>query len=203
MLYIDFCKAPKGFWVGCVEYNNGRAFASGRTMEFLVKNMKTMAYHTWRMSAYNIMLSSRQMERGEFESKHARFMSAKFRGKFWNEKIEKQKEEPKTTIKKRNLKRIKVVVDGVLYNSISEAESKTGMKPDTLGQALRHGQRVTLGHTIAYANDLAEPVKVETTKIENAIQLNTEEAKYSYEEKEGTLYVYEKKLVAQYKIENK
>ena len=54
MLYIDFCRNQKrGLWVGCVEYNNGRAFASGRTMDLLVSNMKTMVNRTWRISATN------------------------------------------------------------------------------------------------------------------------------------------------------
>ena len=198
MLYIDFCKAPKGFWVGCAEYNNGRAFASGRTLDLLVANMKAMAYHTWKVSAYNVMLSSRQMEIGEFESKHAKFMSTKFRGKFWNQKVE----EPKVKTTRKNTRKIKVVVDGVLYDSLSEAETKLGFKPDTLGQALRHGQSMTLGHTIAYANDLPQFKKPETPKIEKPKEeVKTEDAKFSYEEKDGVLYVYEKKLVAKYKIE--
>lgn len=200
MLYIDFCKAPKGFWVGCAEYNNGRAFASGRTLDLLVANMKAMAYHTWKVSAYNVMLSSKQMEIGEFESKHAKFMSTKFRGKFWNQKVE----EPKVKTTRKNTRKIKVVVDGILYNSLSEAETKLGFKPDTLGQALRHGQTMTKGHTIAYANDLPQFKKAEekpcmVEKEETVVKEN--KIKYFYEKKDGMLCVYKKELVAQYEIE--
>ena len=158
MLYIDFCRAPKGFWVGCVEYNNGKTFASGRTMDLLVKNMKMMVNHTWKISARNVMLSSRQMEIGEFESKYIQFMSTKFRGKFWNQKIETEKtEENKVkTIKRGRTQGLKVVVDGVLYNTISEAATKLGLKGDTLGQALRYNRTMCMGHVIAYANDLPQ-----------------------------------------------
>ena len=139
------------------------------------------------------------MEAGEFEQKHMLYASKKFKGKFWNEKTETIK------TKDNSKKRKKVVVDGVLYDSISEAERAINMKQDTIGQALRHKQKICMGHSIAYADELPqfkiqEPVKVETTKTEYGVTKHTE-AKYSYEEKNGILYVYERKLVAKYEIE--
>lgn len=141
MMYIDFCKSPKGFWVGCGEYQNGRVFASGRTLDILTKHAKTMAYKTWRMSARNIILSSRQMEQGEFESKHGAYMCNRFKGKFWNEKPRQ------------------------IYMVREEKEEKK------------------------------ETVEPKTTRKEST--------KFIYEEKNGVLYVYEKKLVGEYQLETK
>jgi hypothetical protein len=141
MIYVDFCKSPKGFWVGCGEYQNGRAYASGRTIDILVKHIKTVVYRTWGVSARNVILSSRQMEQGEFQAKHGMFMSSKFKGKFWNE--------PKQ-------KKVTVV---------------TELKIET-----------------------EEPKEKEKEK-------KKESAKFIYEEKNGVLYVYEKKLVGEYQLE--
>ena len=135
MIYVDFCKSPKGFWVGCGEYQNGRAYASGRTIDILVKHIKLMVYRTWKISARNVMLSSRQMEQGEFEAKHLVYMSNKIKGKLWNE--------PKP-------KKIKVSI-------VPEVEEPKTQK--------------------------------------------RESTKFIYEEKNGVLYVYEKKLVGEYQLE--
>lgn len=140
MIYVDFCKGPKGLWVGCGEYQNGRAFASGRTMDILMTHIKTVVYKTWKISARNVMLSSRQMELGEFEAKHLVYMNNKVRGKIWNE--------PKP-------KKIKVSV-------------------------------------------VQEPEK---EKIEEQKTQKRESTKFIYEEKNGVLYVYEKKLVGEYQLE--
>ena len=58
-----------------------------------------------------------------------------------------------------------VIVDGVKYDSIQEAEEKCGFKRDTLGQALRHGQTKTKGHTIAYADEIPTEKPIEIQKI--------------------------------------
>lgn len=142
MIYVDFCKSPKGFWVGCGEYQNGRAYASGRTLDILVKHIKTVVYRTWGMSARNVVLSSRQMEQGEFEAKHLAYMGNKFKGKFWNE----QKAKKLTVVKKPTI----------------ETEEKE------------------------------EPKEKEKKR---------ESTKFIYEEKNGVLYVYEKKLVGEYQLE--
>lgn len=146
MIFVDFCKGPKGYWIGCAEYQNGRAFASGRTIDILVDHIKTMVYKTWRISARNVMLSSRQMEIGEFEAKHKRFMSARFLGKFWNEKPKYYM--PKTSVKKE---------ENVVLNKEEKQEITGKIKKDT--------------------------------------------PKFTYEEKDGVLYVYEKRLVAKFDIE--
>lgn len=198
MLYIDFCRAPKGVWVGCVQYNNGRVFSHGRTLDHLVTNIKTMVNHTWRLSTASVILSSKQMEKDEFEQKHLLYASSRFKGKYWKEKTEVQKIKlPKETRAK------KVVVDGVLYNSISEAEKVLGIKPDTLGQALRHNQQFCLEHVVGYADNLPQFKKPDIPTIKEEKQMPKEEKKgnYTYEEKDGILYVYEKKLVAKYEIE--
>lgn len=144
MVYVDFCKSPKGYWVGCGEYNNGRVFASGRTIDILVEHIKTMAYKTWKMSARNVILSSRQMETGEFEEKHKRFMSVRFIGKFWNAFTKKELVKARVETHQKEKTSVKVA-----KNVISKPENKTG---------------------------------------------------YTYEEKDGILYVYETKLIAQYKL---
>ena len=196
MIFVDFCKGPKGFWVGCAEFQNGRAFASGRTLDILLDHIKTMVYRTWKISARNVMLSSRQMEVGEFQAKHFIFMSPKFKGKFWNETPKRYQQTTKYTT--RNKK--SVIVDGNFYDSISEAEEKLGLKGDTLGQALRHNQTTTMGHTIAYAktNQLLEEKTEEKQEITGKIRKDT--PKFTYEEKDGVLYVYETKLVAKFEV---
>ena len=105
-----------------------------------------MVYKTWRIAARNVMLSSRQMEIGEFEAKHKRFMSARFLGKFWNEKPKYYM--PKTSVKKE---------ENVVLNKEEKQEITGKIKKDT--------------------------------------------PKFTYEEKDGVLYVYEKRLVAKFDIE--
>ena len=51
MIYIDFCKGTNGLWIGCAEYNNGRYFATGRTLDILVKNIKTGGAKVFRCSS--------------------------------------------------------------------------------------------------------------------------------------------------------
>ena len=116
---------------------------------------------------------------------------------------------------KGSTKSKKVVVDGVLYDSISKAERTLGLKQDTLGQALRHNKQFCLGHVIGYADNLPQfkkpdipsmPIaekhyEKETIKKENVMPKEEKKGNYTYEEKDGVLYVYEKKLVAKYEIE--
>jgi len=146
MIFVDFCKGPKGYWVGCAEFQNGRAFASGRTLDILVDHIKTMVYRTWKISARNVMLSSRQMEVGEFQAKHYAYMSARFKGKFWNEKPKYYT--PKTSVKK---------AENVILNKEEKQEEITG-------------------------------------------KIRKDTPKFTYEEKDGVLYVYETKLVAKFEI---
>jgi len=46
-----------------------------------------------------------------------------------------------------------VIVDGILYESVRKAEQVCGFKYDVLRQALRAGQNMSNGHTIAYADE--------------------------------------------------
>lgn len=102
MIYIDFCKGPKnGLWIGCAEYNNGKYFATGRTLDVMVQNIKTGGARVFHVSARQFILSSKQMEPGEFESKYIKFASNIFKGRFWyNHETIKPKEETKTESKK-------------------------------------------------------------------------------------------------------
>lgn len=132
MIYIDFCKGPKnGLWIGCAEYNNGKYFATGRTLDNMVKNVKMGGAKIFNVSARQFILSSRQMETGEFEQKYYIFMSNIFRGKYWNnhgvttiiketKEIEQKKEEkmpciPSTKEAKKDIKYVYEIKDGVLY----------------------------------------------------------------------------------------
>lgn len=79
---------------------------------------------------------------------------------------------PKTTkkIKKHkrtvvNTKKTPVIVDGIRYDSVSEAEVRCGLKRDTLGQALRKNQKTSKGHTIAYAETNAMEGKMPIVDI--------------------------------------
>lgn len=146
MIYIDFCKGPKnGLWIGCAEYNNGKYFATGRTLDIMVTNIKTGGARIFNVSARQFILSSKQMETGEFESKYIKFASNIFKGRFWyNYETIKPKEETKTESKK----------------------------------------------------------KVEQMAQIPSVQEFKQDKKYLYEIKDGVLYVYEKKLVAKYEVED-
>ena len=150
MIYIDFCKGPKkGLWIGCAEYNNGKYFATGRTLDVMVTNIKTGGARVFHVSARQFVLSSKQMEPGEFESKYIKFASNIFKGRFWyNHEIPKPKEE---TIKKEP--------------EIKEKE----------------------------VEQMAQIPSVQEFK---------QDKKYLYEIKDGVLYVYEKKLIAKYEVED-
>ena len=55
---------------------------------------------------------------------------------------------------KREGRQIKVVVDGIVYNSIREAEMAIkDFRPNTLSGALKNGQKMMKGHKIAYFNE--------------------------------------------------
>ena len=127
MIYVDFCKGPKnGLWIGCAEYNNGKYFATGRTLDILMKNIKHGGTRLFRCSAMQFILSSKQMETGEFEQKYYRFMSTLFKGKFWNnygtikltQKEDKIEEKPieikQETLPQNKGKYLYEVKDGVL-----------------------------------------------------------------------------------------
>lgn len=87
-------------------------------------------------------------------------------------KNEYKSSEPKITKimpkyrKKRSAVAKKVVVDGVVYHSVTEAEESLGMKRDTLGQALRKGQTECMKHQIAYYKDVKnKPSVIEEQKL--------------------------------------
>jgi len=86
-------------------------------------------------------------------------------------KNEYKSSEPKITKimpkyrKKRSTIAKKVVVDGVVYDSVKEAENSLGFKRDTLGQALRKGQTECMKHQIAYYKDFKnKPSVIEEPK---------------------------------------
>lgn len=45
-----------------------------------------------------------------------------------------------------------VIVDGIYYNSGTEAALAVGLKPVTLNKSLREGRKICMGHTCEYAN---------------------------------------------------
>lgn len=74
----------------------------------------------------------------------------------------------KITKKKRKgtpRKKRAVLIDGIKYDSIGEAEIKCGFRADTLGKALRNGQHESKGHTIAYADEIPAEKPIEIQKI--------------------------------------
>jgi hypothetical protein len=147
MIYIDFCKGPKkGLWVGCAEYNNGKYFATGRTLDNMVKNIKTGGARIFNVSARQFILSSKQMETGEFEQKYYKFMNNIFKGKFWN----------------------------------------------------NHGMTTM----IKEAQEIEPKKEEQMSCIPSSIEKNKKDTKYLYEIKDGVLYVYEKKLIAKYEVED-
>ena len=93
-----------------------------------------------------------------------------------------------------------VVVDGVVYRSVQEAEKKCGFKRDTLGQALRHGQKESMGHTISYYHDVVETPKYDAPKQPTQPKVETDNTEYLYKVESGYLKIYRKELCKEYKI---
>ena len=111
----------------------------------MVKNIKMGGAKIFNVSARQFILSSKQMETGEFEQKYYKFMNNIFKGKFWN----------------------------------------------------NHGMTTM----IKEAQEI-EPKKEEQMPCVPSIEKNKKDTKYLYEIKDGVLYVYEKKLIAKYEVED-
>lgn len=94
MYIIKFCRAPSQRWVGVCEYNGGHVFASGRTIDELVKHMKGMMWFQ-KISAKQIVLDNKQHDTCEFEKLYKCFMSAIFVGRYWKNKNKPEKEPEK------------------------------------------------------------------------------------------------------------
>lgn len=60
MYYIKFCRAPSQYWVGQVVYKNGTFFSYGRTLDHMVKNVKTRLFNFDKVPASSIILETRQ-----------------------------------------------------------------------------------------------------------------------------------------------
>ena len=101
----------------------------------------------------------------EYANANAWTMSLKMEVKGYFEDAEKNKyntSSAKVTHKRTKKSRRKIswsraiVVDGVKYDSITEAEQILNIKKDTFGQALRNGRNTALGHIIQYADELPQ-----------------------------------------------
>lgn len=92
----------------------------------------------------------------------------------------------------KNKKGIKVIVDGVEYESVKLAEQKLGFGGDTLGAALRAGKNEALGHSIAYVD--------EPTKNATQPKADADDIEYLYKVENGYLKIYRKELCQSYKV---
>lgn len=87
MFYIEFARGPNN-WVGMVNYNDGHEFASGRTMDKLVFNMKARLYSYHKVSGYQVMLDTKQTNYDEFIEKYSKYMTTMFRTKYAKPSVE-------------------------------------------------------------------------------------------------------------------
>ena len=95
MYNVKFCKGPKGLWIGVTEYNGGHEFATGRTLDMLVKHMKMNMCSRHSVSARQIILDTKQTDAYEFEKLYKPFMSSIFKGRYWVDKNKGEFQEPK------------------------------------------------------------------------------------------------------------
>lgn len=102
MFRIEFCRAPSNYWIGVTEYNGGHIFASGRTMDVLVKHMKQQVRLVANASARQVVLSSTQTDTYEFGKKYKMFMTPIFLGRYW--KIKEEYDGGKELMKVQKLK---------------------------------------------------------------------------------------------------
>lgn len=80
MYYIKFCRAPSQYWVGQVVYKNGTFFSYGRTLDHMVKNVKTRLFNFDKVSGSSIILETRQSLPSEMALDK---MTKKFTTKYW------------------------------------------------------------------------------------------------------------------------
>lgn len=59
-------------------------------------------------------------------------------------------------------------MDGVLYNSGTEAACAVGLKPVTLNKALREHRKICMGHTCEYANQQPSDMNSNQSNIEGS-----------------------------------
>ena len=80
MYYVKFCRAPSGFWVGCLVYKNGTYFASGNTLDDLYHHMHKRMYNEARILKSSIQIESRQSLPSEMPVEK---MSKSFKTRYW------------------------------------------------------------------------------------------------------------------------
>lgn len=123
MYYIKFCRAPSGYWVGCLTYQNGVYWASGNTMDDLHKHMCKRMYNEGRIPTSSIIIDSRQSLPSEMPVEK---MGKAFKTRYWYEKdsmpestVEVVKKERKTRTKKApaNVVETPIKYDGHTYKT--------------------------------------------------------------------------------------
>lgn len=97
MYTIKFCKGPQKIWVGVTEYNGGHEFATGRTLDMLVKHLKNNMSVKHGVSARQAVLDTKQMDAYEFEKLYKPFMTPIFKGRYWVDKNKGEYTELATT----------------------------------------------------------------------------------------------------------
>lgn len=85
------------------------------------------------------------------------------------------KEQKKKRHRKESYNKKAVIVDGVRYESISDAEAKLGVKKDTFGQALRAKRYRSLGYSICYADEQKSENNLKNTEEKENITIDTED----------------------------
>lgn len=88
MITVSFTKNPAGtYWIGWTQYENGMYWASGRTLDDLIRNMKHRLYLEKGVSRRQVYLDTKQSTRLDVPFNR---MSNIFYGKFWKNSMSKQ-----------------------------------------------------------------------------------------------------------------
>lgn len=124
MYYVKFCRAPSGFWVGCLVYKNGTYFASGNTVDNLHHRMHKRMYVEARILKSQIQIESRQSLPSEMPVEK---MSKAFKTRFWYPKNVElssvgeiaSQEEPKKRVKQPRPVETPAVYDHHTYEVVN------------------------------------------------------------------------------------
>ena len=88
MISVSFTKNPAGtYWVGWTKYENGMYWASGRTLDDLIRHMKHRLYLEKGVSRRQVYLDTKQSTRLDVPFN---LMSNMFYGKFWKNSMSKK-----------------------------------------------------------------------------------------------------------------
>ena len=75
-MYAKWMRAPSGYYIGVIEFNNGHYYSHGRTADHLETNLKFHMYQKCRISQSQVHLEQSPSESIDLQYAHPKFISA-------------------------------------------------------------------------------------------------------------------------------